>query len=139
MEWIAHLNACGNAVSKQTICKKVFMLVGKHPGKNWIYHFLARHPDIKLGRPSGLDPKRAQSFNRKTVEDHFTLLGVLMDKYEIPWENVYNMDEKGCQHGGGCGQSRLKYLLSHKRHTHHKLRSSNLELVTIVECVCANG
>jgi hypothetical protein len=24
-----------------------------------------------------------------------------MDEKKIPWSNVYNMDEKGCQQGGG--------------------------------------
>ncbi|KAG2084373.1 uncharacterized protein F5147DRAFT_797523, partial [Suillus discolor] len=63
--------------------------------------FLHRHPSIKLGRPSGLDPKRGQCFNKTTVEDHFKLLREIMEELGIPWENVYNMDEKGCQRGGG--------------------------------------
>ena len=48
-----------------------------------------------LGCPSGLDPKRARAFNPITVEHHFELLENFIQKHDIPWENVYNMDEKG--------------------------------------------
>ncbi|KAG2061174.1 hypothetical protein BDR06DRAFT_844379, partial [Suillus hirtellus] len=63
VEWIEHLDAAGNPISRRTIKQKVHVLTKKIPGKNWIQRFLKRHPVIKLGRPSGLDPKRAQCFN----------------------------------------------------------------------------
>ncbi|KAG2065125.1 hypothetical protein BDR04DRAFT_1108961, partial [Suillus decipiens] len=84
VDWIKHLDVCQRT-----------------PSKNWIYHFLKQNPSIKLGQPSGLDPKWGQCFNQTTVEDHFKLLGEIMEELGIPWENVYNMDEKGCQRGGG--------------------------------------
>ncbi|KAJ3849329.1 hypothetical protein EV368DRAFT_47508 [Lentinula lateritia] len=44
---------------------------------------------------SGLDPKWAQAFNYTTVHHHFNLLSNYSKDNDIPWENVYNMDEKG--------------------------------------------
>ncbi|KAF8839462.1 hypothetical protein BDN67DRAFT_981818 [Paxillus ammoniavirescens] len=32
---------------------------------------------------------------------HFNVLKNILDTRKIPWSNVYNMDEKGCQQGGG--------------------------------------
>jgi len=48
-----------------------------------------------------LDPKRAQAFIKPTVHKHFNLLLEIICKYEILVKNIYNMDEKGCQRGGG--------------------------------------
>jgi len=109
----------------------VIVLAGKEPGTNWVNRFLQCHRSIKLGRPSQLDPKRGSAFNRATVLHHFELLRATMEKYDICWENAYNMDEKGCQRGGGRGKSRAKYLLSWNQKTHYKFRSDNLELVTM--------
>ncbi|EGN97099.1 hypothetical protein SERLA73DRAFT_57716 [Serpula lacrymans var. lacrymans S7.3] len=124
---------------KKTINQKVYALTKCSPSKNWIYHFLEHHPEIKLGRPSGLDPKRAKFFNQTAVKKHFELVDQIMIEYNIPWENVYNMDEKGCQQGGGRGQSRIKYLISCRAKNHYKFHSDNLELVTVIECICADG
>ena len=92
-----------------------------------------------MGKPSGLDPKHAQCFNRATIDDHFCQLGEVLDAKGIPWANVYNMDEKGCQQGGGRKMQAIKYLIPCNRRPRYKLRSANLELVTIIECVSADG
>ena len=62
-----------------------------------------------------------------------------MDKKNIPWCNIYNMDEKGCQRGGGRRIQAIKYFIPCNQQLSYKLRSANLELVTIVECICADG
>ncbi|EJF55491.1 DDE-domain-containing protein, partial [Dichomitus squalens LYAD-421 SS1] len=107
--------------------------------RKWVYRFLQRHPGLKLGRPSGLDPKRAQAFNRPVVKDHFRQLENLIKSFNIPWSHVYNMDEKGIQRGGGRRLQNIKYFVPRGRRTSYKLRSASLELVTIIECVCADG
>jgi hypothetical protein len=105
------------------------------PGRQLITRFLARHPSIKLGKPSGLDPKRAQCFNDTTVTNHFELLKNVLHDLDIPWENVWNMDEKGCQRGGGRKVSAEKYFVPRNKRPCYRQRSGNLELVTIIECV----
>jgi hypothetical protein len=139
VDWITFLSDTGHPLSKRTIRKKAEALCGKKPSKSWITYFLRRHSEVKLGRPSGLDPKRAQAFNKPTVHKHFDLLLEITRKYEIPIENVYNMDEKGCQRGGGRKNSIRKYLVHRSRRPKYRARSGNLELVTIIECVCADG
>ncbi|KIL55070.1 hypothetical protein M378DRAFT_91423, partial [Amanita muscaria Koide BX008] len=49
------------------------------------------------------------------------------------------MDEKGCQRGGGRKNSNRKYFVHRSRRPKYRARSGNLELVTIIECVCADG
>ncbi|KAI0349191.1 hypothetical protein OH77DRAFT_1415443, partial [Trametes cingulata] len=109
------------------------------PNRKWIYRFLARHPQIRLARPSGLAPERARAFNRANVNDYFKQLKHLIEEYKIPWSHVYNVDEKGMQRGGKGGIKCIKYFVPRGRRANYKLRSSNLELVTIIECVCADG
>src|SRR5258708_3047825 len=64
VEWLNKLSNQSVPLSKRTLRKKVQDITGGRikPGKQWITRFLARHPSIKLGKPSGLDPKRAQCF-----------------------------------------------------------------------------
>jgi len=139
VDWIIFLSDIGHPLSKRTIRKKAEALCGKKPSKSWIIYFLRRHPEIRLGKPSGLDPKRAQAFNKPTVHKHFDLLLEIIRKYEIPIQNIYNMDEKGCQRGGGRKNSNRKYFVHRSRRPKYRAHSGNLELVTIIECVCADG
>jgi hypothetical protein len=139
VDWIEYLSSTGHPLSKRTIRKKAQDLCGKKPSRNWIPLFLRRNPSIKLGKPSGLDPKRAQAFNRTVVSHHFDLLKEVIEKNGIPWENMYNMDEKGCQRGGGRKASSRKYFVPRTKRPKYKKRSANLELVTIIECVNADG
>lgn len=139
VDWIVFLSDTAHPLSKRTIRKKAEVLCGRKPGFRWIYSFLSRWPEIKLGRPSGLDPKRGQAFNRPVVGRHFNLLLQMVRKHGIPVENIYNMDEKGCQRGGGRKQSGRKYFVPRSRHPRYRQRSANLELITIIECVCADG
>jgi len=139
VDWITFLSDTGHPLSKRTIWKKAEALCGKKPSKTWILYFLQRHTEVKLGKPSGLDPKRAQAFNKPTVHKHFDLLLKIIHRYEIPVENVYNMDEKGCQRGGGRKNSNRKYFVHRSRRPQYRARSGNLELITIIECVCADG
>ncbi|THU98481.1 DDE-domain-containing protein, partial [Dendrothele bispora CBS 962.96] len=105
----------------------------------WIKSFLKRHPELKGRRGKGLDPKRAQAFNPTTVSHHFALLKSVMDEQDIPWDNVYNMDEKGIQLGGGRKGAQVKYFFDIDDKMMYRLQSDDLELVTIIDCVCADG
>jgi hypothetical protein len=49
------------------------------------------------------------------------------------------MDEKGVQCGGGHKAQAQKYVVPHSKRPKYKLWSANLELITIVDCVAADG
>jgi hypothetical protein len=111
----------------------------KLPGKKWVYSLMDRHQDLKLKRVTGLDPLRAQCFNPTSVKGHFQLLENILRGKDIPWENVYNMDEKGLQLGGGRKLDGTQYLYSSEQHVGVKTQKASLELVTAIECVAADG
>lgn len=76
-----------------------FLSADSSPSKSWIRRFLDRHSELKLGRGSGLDPKRAKAF--KTFQQ--------------------------------------KFFFSRADTSKYKLKSDDLQLVTIIEAVCADG
>ncbi|KJA19577.1 hypothetical protein HYPSUDRAFT_143489 [Hypholoma sublateritium FD-334 SS-4] len=133
----------GHALNKQTIAPKVESILPENrrrkPSKSWIRRFLQRHHKLVLARGSGLDPKRARAFNKPVISHYFTLLGDIIKQHDIPWENVYNMDEKGIQLGGGRKGDATKYFFSREDQAKYQLKSDKLQLITIVEVVCADG
>lgn len=113
-------------------------LCGGKVGKNWVYRFLRRHPELKHGKPSGLDPKRAQAFNESIVKFHFEeLMRALYPGFKA--SNFYNVDEKGCQRGGGRRIRNQKFIICEGKLVQYRIQSANLELITIIECVAVDG
>ena len=78
-------------------------------------------------------------FNFTVINHHFKLLDDFLKVHDIPWENVYNMDRKGIQLGEGRKGDNTKYLYAQSLRVQVKIQCANLELVTIIECVCTDG
>ena len=112
---------------------------GPLPSNEWVKAFKRRHPELKVCRSRGLDPARAHAFNRETVSDYFEKLSAALESYGIRRENIWNMDEKGCQMGGGRRVTNRKYFFSRYDYAKYKKRSANLELITVIECISADG
>ena len=91
-----------------------------------------------MRKPSGLDPKRAQAFNETTVRKHQEELERALYP-GIKSSNIYNMDEKGCQRGGGRRIRNQKFITCAGKGVQYRIQSANLELITIIECVSADG
>jgi len=114
VDWMMFLAVTGHPISRTTLRPKCVEICGKLPGKTWIWRFLKRHPEVNLKKGSGLDPKRAQAFNYAEVKVYFEKLMKVIQENNIPWENIYNMDEKGIQLGGGRKGDGQKYFISHE-------------------------
>jgi len=109
-------------------------MVKVYRGKNWVRRFLSRHAEIIVAKPRGLDPKRAQNFNKATITEYFDMRKTMDEKYDgIPPEHNWNVDEKGCQMGGGRKGDNSKFIFSKNNRERYRIHSDNLELVTIIE------
>nr|CAH7744864.1 unnamed protein product [Callosobruchus chinensis] len=64
-------------------------------GKDCLYGFLRRNPEIKLRQPEGTSINRIASFNSESTKKFFANLKVLMDRYHFPPQKIFNMDETG--------------------------------------------
>lgn len=120
---------------------QVFDLTGKLPGTNWPQNYLKQNGHIlKASKPSHLDPKHAQNFNRTNVKSYFQLRAQIKDQYSgIPPEHHWNEDEKGAQMGGRQNGLGLKFVYAAEAKECYCQHSDNLELVTILECANAAG
>lgn len=67
----------------------------------------------------GLEKCRAQCLNKAAVVDFYATLGDILEKYDIPEENIYNMDEKGIQLGV---RGRVLALVTKTRRVSNRLR-----------------
>jgi hypothetical protein len=141
VDWIGHQASVSMPLDRDGIHSLAFDISGVVPGSNWISRFEKRHPEICASRPGNLDPKRAQNFNPTNVRHFYKLLKDIYDAFpSLPPEHVWNMDEKGVQFGGGRKRSKKYYhLRSMKRSKFYRIRSDNLELMTVIECVSPSG
>ena len=94
-DWLAHESGAARPVHPRDLRARVNEISGRLPGKHWHRRYLARHKkSISTHKPRNLDPKRAQNFNKTTVEGYFTLRGDLDKKYNgIPAAHNWNMDD----------------------------------------------
>jgi hypothetical protein len=132
----------GVPFSKMDLNAEASQISGKAIGKTWHRKFLNRHrTEISAAKARRIDPKRASNFNKAVINDYFDKLEALHARFPsgIPHEHIWNMDEKGIQMGGGRKNSNKKFLYLKDQTEKHCLKSDNLELVTVIECVSAAG
>jgi Tc5 transposase DNA-binding domain len=140
LEWSTLSATSAKPMSGTSLRGQALAISGKLPGKHWHRRFIRRHPSLVLGKSNGLDPKRAKNFNKTVVADYFEKRKILNDKYDgIPPEQDWNMDEKGLQMGGGRKNSGWKFIFTRTTKDRYRIRSDNLELVTVIECISAAG
>ena len=60
----------------------------------------------------------------------------VIKEHDILPENIYNMDEKGIQLGIGA---KITAMVDHSQKSVYSIEDGNRELVTIIECICADG
>lgn len=126
----------GLPLSLETIGAYASDIAGRDVGKSWITRFQKRHPDLRVKWTSSLETCRAASLNPHAVHGYFQLLEDLIASYQVQSANMYNMDEKGIQLGIG---SKTAALVDRDQKQVQKIELGNRELITIIECVCADG
>ncbi|KAG8978572.1 hypothetical protein FRB93_010964 [Tulasnella sp. JGI-2019a] len=128
-EWIKAIGYRGIPITTPLFLEKISELCGITPRVNFIYRFKAHHPDLKV--------KQGKALNRSNIGGFFDLLEGIQAQYNIPPENIFNMDEKGVQLGIGNGHQRV--LIDRDQKDVNALTNGNKEMVTVLETVCADG
>jgi hypothetical protein len=119
------------------ICDLLYMnLVGRHQARTGASGFA----NVTVRCLQQQRPAVLIQHEERTIRDYFQKITDIEDKYgKIPPTQIWNMDEKGIQLGGGRKNGCKKFFFLKKRRNRYKLRNDNLELVTILECVSAAG
>lgn len=136
VRWIKELGHRSIPWTPELVREKASLIAGRELGEKWVYRFCARHPEIKRRWTVALESSRARALNRTNVAEFFELLHKTVEQYNIQPENIYNMDEKGMQMGVGM---RARVLVDRNQKTVHMKSDGNRELVTVLECICADG
>lgn len=75
--------------------KHNFNCQSKMCGKEWLYGFLRRHPQISLRRPEATSLNRVLAFNRTEVNTFYDNLEQVMEKHNFGPTRIFNVDETG--------------------------------------------
>jgi hypothetical protein len=136
VEWIKVMGQRGVPLTPQALIDYASDICDGPVGSSWGKHFMARHPELKVKWTSSLQQCRAQALNPTVVAEYFELLAEVINKYQVPPENIFNMDEKGIQLGVG---KRVAAIIDRDQKTVFQVENGNRELVTIIETLCADG
>lgn len=135
-DWIKVMGRRGIPMTATIIADYVADIVGHAVGESWVRRFKARHPELKVKWSSTLEKCRAASLNPTLVNEYYDLLEETIQNYNIPPENIYNMDEKGIQLGIG---QKVKAFVDRDQNDVYSVEDGNRELVTVIEAIGADG
>ena len=111
-------------------------IAGREVGESWVQRFKKRHPELKVKWTQTLEKCRAQAVNPKLISEFYDVLENVLVEFNIPPENIYNMDEKGIQLGVG---KKIAAFVDRDQKDVYSVEDGNRELVTIVEAISADG
>jgi hypothetical protein len=127
----------GDPLGLVELREAVSAISGKPVGKTWHLAFGKRHPEVNFRWGKRKDSKRTNGLNRTNVETFYQLLKKILDENDIHPDNIYNMDEKGLQEGGGTIRRRV--LVAAEQKVPIIEMNEDRKMVTVVECISASG
>jgi len=104
-------------------------------GKQWIYNFLNRNPDLAAKYGTQLDQQPAYASNLRSLRDYYRKLLRLIRKHGLLPEDIFNMDEKVFIIGRSA---RAKVICRAGRRPPRTTYDGTRKMLTVIECCCAN-
>ena len=97
---------------------------------------MARHPDLKIQWSRSQEKCHANNANPATIRRFYDIYEEVVKEFNIPKENIYNMDEKGIQLGIG---KQVVSIIDRDQKEVYNIEDGNRELVMVIETVCMDG
>ena len=101
-------------------------------GKQQVYRFISRHPELKSQYNRKYDYQRAKCEDPKVIRAWFQLVRNTIAKYGILDEDIYNFDETGFQMGV---ISTAKVITATEKARTVSVQPGNREWVTVIESI----
>jgi hypothetical protein len=96
VKYIEELGVNGLAPTREMVRNFASNIAQKYVGECWVSQFLTTHRiDLTSKWTTGIDRVRHQANSGVKYHLYFELIRQKMSEYDIPWDKVYNMDEKG--------------------------------------------
>jgi len=121
------LMECGTNASTATI------------GKQWVYRFLKKHPELDAHLARNYDVQRAKNEDPKIINKWFQCVQQMREEYGILDEDVYNFDETGFAMGVARAGSSKVVTASTSVGRIMVIQPGNHKWVTVIECINASG
>ena len=67
----------------------------KMAGRDWMSAFLKRNTSLSIRKPEATSLSRATSFNKSNVQEFYTKLAEVMDRFKFTASSIWNADETG--------------------------------------------
>ncbi|XP_046972441.1 uncharacterized protein LOC124539186 [Vanessa cardui] len=67
----------------------------KMAGKEWMYGFRRRNPEISLRKPENTSAARSFAFNKTSVSEFYTNLKTVLERHPLTADRIFNFDESG--------------------------------------------
>lgn len=67
----------------------------REAGKDWMYGFMSRHPQLSFRKPEPTSINRIMGFNKIEINRFFDNLENLFQKHSFPPTRIFNVDETG--------------------------------------------
>jgi hypothetical protein len=99
VDWIKVMGHWGIPFTATVIADYVADIISCDVSDSWVRCFKSRHPELKVKWTLTLERCCTSLLNLALVNEFYDLLEDILMKYQIPSENIYNMDEKGIQLG----------------------------------------
>ncbi|XP_067613942.1 uncharacterized protein [Eurosta solidaginis] len=69
--------------------------VNNEAGIDWLHSFMKRNPSLSLRKPEKTSLARLTGFSKKAVDEFYSNLRNLYEKYSFQSNDIYNLDETG--------------------------------------------
>jgi hypothetical protein len=111
---------------------------GKPPtGKNWVYRFLKRRPELKTTRSRPYDYQRALCEDPDVLKKWFDIILTKKTEYGIYDDDIYNFDETGFMMGKI--QPAMIVTGTERKKMAKKIQPGNRDWATVVACGSSTG
>ena len=133
---VKHLPYFAHVIARQRSSTSPTDRTVRPPSKNWAQGFCKRNPGLKSRRRRPIDLKRDGPNIYQKVEHWFAVIQKELENPNVIADNVYNMDETGCQMSVPVSE---KVLVSKEDMSNSRGAAINRKLITAVECISATG